>query len=67
MGGLGFIFGVSCRVGSGYWVRGSEPWAVRASKKSPRAISSPDLALRKILYDNSHGAVTRPRGNTAGL
>ena len=40
MGGLGFIFGTSCRVGYGYWARGSGPWVVRASKKSARAISS---------------------------
>ena len=37
---MGFIFGTSCRVGYGYWARGSGPWAVRASKKSARAISS---------------------------
>ena len=40
LGVLGFIFGMSCRVGYGYWPRGSGPWAVRASKKSARAIST---------------------------
>ena len=39
-GPAGFIFEKSCRVGYGYWSRGSGPWAVRVSKKSARAIST---------------------------
>ena len=38
LGGLGFIFGVSFRVGYRYWARGSGPWAVRVAKNSARAI-----------------------------
>ena len=29
-GGLGFIFGMSCRAGYGYLAKGFGPWAVRA-------------------------------------
>ena len=54
MGGLGFIFSMSCRAGYGYWARGSGPWAVWASKKSARVVSSvssnnflTDLASRR--------------------
>ena len=40
LGGLGFIFGMSCRFGYSYLARGFGSWAVWASKKSARAISS---------------------------
>ena len=33
------MFGMSCRVGYGYWAGSFGLWAVRASKKSARAIS----------------------------
>ena len=33
LGGPGFIFGKSCRVGYRYWAKGSRPWAVRVAKK----------------------------------
>ena len=53
LGGLGFIFGMSCRVGYGYWARGSGPWTVRASKKSARAISTPDISgFERHFYDD---------------
>ena len=33
LGRLGFVFGMSFRVGYRYWARGSGPWAVRIAKK----------------------------------
>ena len=48
------MFSMSCRAGYGYWARGSGPWAVWASKKLARVVSSvssnnffPDLASRR--------------------
>ena len=48
-GRAGLNFGISCWVGYGYWVRGSGPWAVRASKKSARAISTTGIVAYRIV------------------
>ena len=40
LGGLGFVLGMSLRVGYCYWARGSGSWAVHVAKKSARAISN---------------------------
>ena len=37
--GVYFWYELLGRLRLGYWARGSGPWAVRASKKSARAIS----------------------------
>ena len=48
----GLHLGMSCRVGYGYWVRGSLQWAVRASKKSARAISTPESNEQRIFFSS---------------
>ena len=51
LGGPGFIFGKSCRVGYRYWAKGSRPWAVRvAKKKSARAISGADTIMKQNFF-----------------
>ena len=46
--GPGFIFGMSCRVGYGYWVSGSEPWTVQFAKKSARVLPSLHATLKHM-------------------
>ena len=45
LGGPGFVFPMSFRVGYRYWVRNSGPWAVQVAKKSARAISTVDNGM----------------------
>ena len=49
LSGLGYVFGMSFRVGYRYWARSSGLWAVRVTKKSARAISITTLIVLLLL------------------